>query len=67
LTPGTWTTSELTNIKLRIGAQGSTSGNQTRYVYFYGATLTINYSVSGWQYTITATSSDAGATVTPAT
>lgn len=66
LTPGTWTLSELQNIRLRVAANGSSSGNQTRYVYFYGATITINYAINGWQYSITATSSDAAVTVNPA-
>ena len=66
LTPGTWTVNELQNIRLRVAATGSSSGSQTRYVYFYGATITINYAVNGWQYSITAISSDAAVTVNPA-
>lgn len=56
LSPGTsWTVSELSNLRLRIGGTGSSS-NQSKYIYFYGASITINYSVSGTAYEITAIS-----------
>lgn len=61
LSPGTsWTVSELSNLRLRIGGTGSSSGGgggqQTPYIYFYGASITINYSVNGTAYEITSIS-----------
>lgn len=67
LTPGTWTANELQDIRLRVYAQGSSSGSQTRYVYFYGATFTINYTIQTTEYSIIATSSLPEVTVSPAT
>lgn len=56
LSPGTsWNVSELSDLRLRIGGTGS-SNTQTKYIYFYGASITINYSVSGTAYEITAIS-----------
>lgn len=53
LTPGSsWTKSEVNNLRLRIGATGSSS-SQTKYVYLYGATITINYSVTAHDITLT--------------
>jgi len=68
LTPGTWTRSELDNIQVRFtGTRGTSSTTRAAYLFFYGATLIINYSISGMQYTVTATSSVDGVTATPAT
>ena len=51
---GSWTLSELSNARLRItGRRSSTS--QSSYIYFYGANLTVTYSISGIDYEITAT------------
>lgn len=51
---GSWTVSELNNVRLRIiGRRSST--NQSSYIYFYGANLTIDYTVSGTNYEITST------------
>lgn len=56
LSPGTsWNVSELSDLRLRIGGTGS-GGNQTRSIYFYGASITVNYSVSGTAYEITSVS-----------
>lgn len=52
LTPGSWTRSELNDFRLRIGATGSSS-TQTKYIYLYGATITINYTVSTHDITLT--------------
>ena len=61
---GSWTVSELSNIRLRIsGARSNT--NNSSYIYFYGADLTINYTVSGVEYEVTATSEYDGASVSP--
>ena len=67
LTSGTsWTAQEVNNgISLRIGVRRSST--QRAYSNrFYGATLRINYSVSGTEYEITASSTYTGATVSPA-
>lgn len=49
-----WTTTEINNIRLRIAGRKGSS-NQTGTIYFYGATLTISYSVTGTQYDIVST------------
>lgn len=52
LSPGTgWTMADLDDLRLRIGATGSSS-SQTKYIYLYGATITINYSVTAHDITI---------------
>ena len=52
---GSWTVSELSNLRLRLqGRRSSTYSNG--YIYFYGADITINYSVSGTAYEITSIS-----------
>ena len=67
LTTGTWTASELSDLRLKIGGTGSSvsGGGSSRYIYFYGATVTINYTVEETAYTITATVNQ-DATVDPA-
>ena len=52
---GSWTLSELNNLRLRIAGTGSNQSN-SGYIYFYGADVTINYSYQGYEYTIAATS-----------
>ena len=52
LTTGTWTRSELNNLRLFIGGTGSSSSN-SKYIYFYGASVTVNYSVSAYDITLT--------------
>jgi hypothetical protein len=51
---------------LRFGGT-RTSSNNNGYIYFYGATLSVTYTLTGTAYTITATSSIDGITATPAT
>lgn len=51
---GSWTISELSNIRLRLAGQKASSNN-TGYIYFYGATLTVSYTLQGIQYDITST------------
>lgn len=47
LTPGTWTRSELDDIEVRFtGTRGTSNTTRSAYLYFYGATLTINYTVA---------------------
>ena len=68
MTPGTWTRNELQNARIRLyGVRGTSNTTSTYYFRFYGATFTVNYSVNGTAYTITASSSTNLATVTPAT
>lgn len=45
ITPGTWTRSELNNIRLYISATHNAS-TSTAYLYLYGADVTINYTAS---------------------
>ena len=66
ITAGTWTREELDNIRLYVSGTHNTSTNNG-YIYFYGTDVTINYSVSGTAYTITAVSNVNNVTVTPAT
>lgn len=63
---GTWTIEELANMRLKIGGTGNSSNNN-KYIYVYGATVIINYNITGTAYTITAASSVSGVTPTPAT
>ena len=66
LSGATWTISELNNARLRFGGTRASSNNNG-YIYFYGATLSVTYTLTGTAYTITATSSIDGITATPAT
>ena len=47
--------------------RGTSNTTRAAYLYFYGADLTINYSVNQTAYTVTATSNVSGITLTPAT
>lgn len=68
LTAGTWTRDELQNAKIRFyGKRGTRSTSATYIMRFFGAVLTVEYTVMGTAYTITATSSVSGVTVDPAT
>lgn len=51
---GSWTVSELNNIRLRITGRRSNT-NQTGYIYVWGTDLTVTYAISGTAYEITAT------------
>lgn len=62
LTPGSWTISELSNLRMRIGAT-STSSTSSKYIYIYGADVTISYELAGNFYTYTITSIAADHTV----
>ena len=66
LTSGTsWTTQDVNNgIALRIGVRRASS-DQAYSNYFYGATLTINYSVDGINYEINTSSETSLATIEP--
>ena len=61
-----WTYEEVQNIGVCIHVQRGTSNTTSTYnVRFYGATLTISYSLSGMQYLLTAVSEVNGATIEP--
>ena len=60
LTPGTWTRSELNDLRLFVGGTGSSSSS-SRYIYFYGASVEITYTVAAHDITI---SNSTSATVT---
>ena len=61
-----WTLSEVSNLRLRF-TPNNVSSNNNRYLYVYGANITVDYSVPGTAYTITATSNVDNVTVNPAT
>lgn len=62
LSPGSsWTRSELDDLRLKIGGTGSSS-SQSKYIYFYGAELTITYFTES--RTVTTTLSGSG-TINP--
>lgn len=52
LTCGTWTRSELNDLRMRIGGTGSSS-SQSKYIYFYGAEITITYVTESRTVTVT--------------
>ena len=56
LTPGTWTRSELDDLRLKIGGTGSSS-SQSKYIYLYGATINVSYSVTAYDVTVNNTTS----------
>ncbi len=62
---GSWTIAELENARLYF--KGTGSGNNSRYIYFYGATLSISYSLQGTEYEIISTlGTDAVSSIDPA-
>ena len=66
LTPGSWTRAEVEDIEIRYTAtRGTSSTTRAAYMYFYGADLSIEYSINGMQYTLTATSEVSGVTIDP--
>lgn len=52
LSCGTWTVSELSDLRMRIGATGSSSSH-SKYIYFYGAEVTITYVTESRTVTVT--------------
>ena len=66
LSGGSWTVSELSEAKIRITVYRGATQN-SRYFYFYGADLIVNYSFSSTAYTITAASTISGIEASPAT
>ena len=68
ITAGSWTLSELqTSIRIKLHAvRGTSSTTSSYYFRFYGCDFTINYTYSGVEYEITASSTASGVTVDPA-
>lgn len=68
MTPGTWTAAQLNNAKIRLYAKRGSSNTTTNYYYrFYGATLSVEYTVNATAYEVTASSNVNGVTIQPAT
>ena len=65
LTTGTWNYNEIQDVRLRVGSIRTSTSN-TGSTRFYGATLTVNYTISGVEYEVTASSEYDGASVSPA-
>lgn len=64
-----WTVAEVKNCKICGYVKRATNAkyyNTNYYLKMFGGTLTVNYTVNGIAYTITATSSVTGETVSPA-
>lgn len=66
-TPGTWTAAEINaGVRLYTYAQRGTSRTTSNYyIYFYGATITVGYTITGTYYEITSTSNVTGVTTSP--
>ena len=64
LTTGTWSSADLQNARLRIKTESGTNGSK-QYFYFYGATLSVNYSVDGIEYEINTSSKTSITTIEP--
>lgn len=62
MTPGSWTRSELSNLRLRLDGTGSSS-TSSKYIQFYGITVTVTYSVSATAYDMSFSSQVSGVTV----
>ena len=66
LNDATWTVSEVNNARLRFGGKKANSNN-SGYIYFYGATLSVTYVLQGTEYEITSTlATDAVDSIDPA-
>ena len=66
-TAGTWTLSEVQDVRVKFYAQRGTANASTSYAMrVYGGTLTIEYSYDETLYTVTATSNTGSITVSPA-
>ena len=68
LSTGSWTRDELDDIEIRYtGTRGTSNTSRAAYLYFYGADLTIEYSIHGTAYTIGITSNVDSIEVEPST
>lgn len=67
LNGGSWTATELENARLYFQGTGNNSNNNSRYIYFYGATLSVTYVLQGTEYEIISTlATDAVDSIDPA-
>lgn len=64
LTTGTWNYNEIQDVRLRVGSIRTSTSN-TGSTRFYGATLTVNYSIIGTLYEVSAKSETFIATIEP--
>lgn len=61
-----WTANEANHLGVKVTVYKAISSNNRSYgIYFYGATLTVNYTVDGIAYEINASSETSLATVSP--
>ena len=68
LSTGSWTRDELDDIEIRYtGTRGTSNTSRSAYLYFYGADLTIEYSINGTAYTVGITSNIDSIEVEPST
>ena len=58
---GSWARSELNNLRVMITGR-RTNTNQTGYIYLFGMSVTVNYSVNGTEYSVTISNSTTGRT-----
>lgn len=62
-----WTLSDIRNVEIRATAtRGTSNTSRAAYIYFYGADLTITYTIDSLAYEVTASSTVSGITVSPA-
>ena len=67
LTVGTWTAAEIQNACLRFHVVRGSSNTSTSATFsIYGATLTVAYTINGYMYEITSSSTVSGMTASPA-
>ena len=67
MTAGTWTLSELQNVRLYVSARRGTNTSSSAYLYLYGSDLTVNYSVNGTEYEVSFSNSTLDSTTEPST
>lgn len=68
ITPGSWTASEIQNARLRVYAKrGDSNTNTSTYFRFYGASLTVSYSLNGTEYEVSFNNQSSDATTDPST
>jgi len=64
---GTWTVEELSNARLYINTGRGRTNSQAAYYYFFGATLTISYNISGTEYEVSVENISSNVTTDPST
>jgi hypothetical protein len=63
-----WTVAEIKNCKIRGYAKRGTRNTGSQYaIRLFGGTLTVEYTIQGTVYSITATSSVSDETISPST